>query len=313
MSVQSIDSKPRIVSLDRETIFCEPDLLIEATQPTIYRFFANEIAPLFPEDEVSFEEDVFITNNSVIEIGDESSPVDKSDLCACVMILIVGKTPKSGGGHLRGSRWRKGRWRTKQFVKRITKALSVFQDCVDNFCIHVYDDLDLSDPSYAPFYGKNISGKLINFAELANAGDLADKIHRDHWHVATKKCFTIVINRNHAFGNPSGRTPVIIPDVSVDPSPTESDNITFINDRLPWFKIAHEIGHMAGLQHCKDNKIHKRNGQFDPKYCPKEFERKKDELMGSKSSKAAVLTKSDCELFAKHVKEEKSCELDTSR
>lgn len=313
--------KPHIIKLGPDEILCESRELSEPEKPYVYLFHARDVIPLFLDDDV----DAGIKNDMLL-LGDKSDKKEDAkkeeretpkrregpDLdfnsCACVLLLIVSKTPRTGGGALRGSRYRNGRWRTREFVRKWSRALSVWQDCAE-FCIYVYDDLDLSGNGYDHFYGRDINGNLIEFPELAEAGDFMDKLQRDFWWIITQRCFTFVINRNHAFGNPSGRTPMNILDPDEDATRVQSENLSFVTDNLAWYKIAHEMGHMANLTHAKDNHIHKRNGQFDQHYYPNDTERDENDIMQQASSENPSVRLEDCALFLDHIANNKSCEL----
>lgn len=313
---------PRIVPLTLDQLLCEDRA--DPEPHSLYSFRTSDVGPRIIDDAPVFDGDVFCCGSRkggpAPKDGDNAEEPGETPIvpdlefnsCACVLLLIVSKTPKSGGGSLRGSRYRNGRWRNREFVRKWTRALATWQDCAD-FCVYVYDDLDVSQGGYDRFYGRNINNELIEFPDIRNhAGDFMDKLQQDFRWLVTGKCFTFVIHWNHAWGSPSGTTPMDVVNPNAPSSPMSSENLCFVTDTLPWYKIAHELGHMANILHCKDNQIHRRNGQFDPKFCPPGQKRGENDLMNPRSSETPTIRLVDCALFLDHIANHKTCDHDTT-
>lgn len=263
--------------------------------------------------------------------------------CPCVTIVIISRGPTEDGKGRPAARWGGGKWGQAKDAANPVWNKDAFNQLIGDaltllgfatYCINVRE-VDLSDQTkYAPYFAKNLDGKLTDALAYEKVTDLIDVIRGLLGADGSDRCFTICIGRSlwKAGAGPGGINlwkggttpfePVAVPK-GTPPSPNapkiwsfpftwtlKTKNISFFPDDPASWAIAHELFHQAGCTHARDNLLYPGpNPEADPTAIPGEAERPADDLMNPKPTAASKPADADLAKVRDYIKGNKCCDI----
>jgi hypothetical protein len=261
-------------------------------------------------------------DDQVIEIRDKDTPVGPpgNQVCPCVLILVVARAPAQDGGRNR-SRYARGGSRASrlEFYRKIEGALEVLRTggAFDDACITTHFDLDLTGQRFRSFFVPNQAGQLLPYLNIERLHDFTAELRSHLGPFGTDRCLTLVFSPGFAFpggfGGPSARTPILVDPVPGANPPrwtSSSYNVCYLTDGVTAEKIAHEMGHLGGLNHARDNFIHPdASGAPSGKTMPADQRRADDDLMGRDANPGSRLQPADGAKFREYTSRRKCCDI----